>query len=116
MQFSAKILENNRFLGVGAPSWENPGSATGHLSIVPVEPDPEVEPDLRVQDFLNFMQFFEKFGQNPIFPHTPPPEGQRHLLQGIQDPPLSCIVTSKPFQIISTDVFRFNLGRNDSDG
>ena len=29
MQFSAKSLKNNPILGVGAPSQENPGSATG---------------------------------------------------------------------------------------
>ena len=46
------------------------------------------------QNFLNFMQFFAKFGK--IICWHPPPEGWRPLLRGILDPPLYCIYRTNP--------------------
>ena len=52
-------------------------------------PPPPWPPSPMAHNFLNFTQFFAKFGKIICWP---PPEGWHPLLRGILDPPLITII------------------------
>ena len=110
MQFSAKSLQNNPFLGIGAPRniLDPPQLAVlGIIRVLHKYAKLALMHTLQWRIYIvkfwtrppspggpnsfNFMQFLGKFGKIICWRPLPPPGSWRPLLGEILDPPLHCI-------------------------